>query len=83
MSQIPGSRDDHGRAAQGRGPRRSSRGMWFRWLAAAGAVCLVVVSLTAYLTFRSVWDSIDRVKLSGLGPQPPKLASATNILLIG
>jgi LCP family protein required for cell wall assembly len=55
----------------------------FAWIAAGLAVVLVVVSIGAYLEFRSVWDSIRRVSISGLGPQPPKLTSATNVLVIG
>jgi LCP family protein required for cell wall assembly len=82
MSQQPEPRDEHGRAARRRAPRRT-RGRVFRWIAVASAVCLVLVSLTAYLKFRSVWDSIRRVDLSGLGPQPAKFTDATNILLIG
>ena len=53
------------------------------WIAAGLAVVLVVASIGAYLKFRSVWDSIKRVSIAGLGPQPPKLTSATNILVIG
>ena len=53
------------------------------WVAAGLAVVLVVASIGAYLKFRSVWDSIKRVSIVGLGPQPPKLTSATNILVIG
>ncbi|HTX85168.1 MAG TPA: LCP family protein [Streptosporangiaceae bacterium] len=47
------------------------------------AVCLVVVSLTAYLKYRSVWDSIRRVQVSGLGNRPPQFNNAMNVLLIG
>jgi LCP family protein required for cell wall assembly len=53
------------------------------WLAVALAVCLVTVSITAYLTFRSVWDSIQRVQVTGLGVRPPKFTTALNVLLIG
>jgi LCP family protein required for cell wall assembly len=53
------------------------------WLAAALAIALVVVSLTAYLKFRSVWDSIRRVQVVGLGHQPRQFTGALNILLIG
>jgi LCP family protein required for cell wall assembly len=53
------------------------------WLAIAMAVALVAVSVTAYLKFRSVWDSISRVSVVGLGARPPKFTSALNILLIG
>ncbi len=52
-------------------------------LAVALAVCLVAVSLTAYLTYRSVWDSIRRIQVSGLGTRPPQFTTAMNILLIG
>jgi LCP family protein required for cell wall assembly len=68
----------------GRGVRRPGRAARvLRWFAAGLAVALVVVSLTAYFTYRSVWDSITRIPLSDLGPQPAKLTSATNVLLIG
>ncbi len=64
--------------------RRRSRGIRvLAWIAAGLAVVLVLGSLGAYLKFRSVWDSIKRVSIAGLGPQPPKLTSATNILVIG
>jgi LCP family protein required for cell wall assembly len=52
-------------------------------LAVFVAICLVGVSLTAYLKFRSVWDSIHRVQVTGLGVRPPKFTDAMNILLIG
>jgi LCP family protein required for cell wall assembly len=52
-------------------------------LAVALAVCLVAVSLTAYLKYRSVWDSIRRIQVSGLGARPPQFTTAMNILLIG
>jgi len=55
----------------------------FRWIAVSLAVCLVVVSVTAYLAYRSVWDSITRVSVDGLGPAPPDPAGGMNILLIG
>jgi len=55
----------------------------FRWIAAGLAVCLAIGSIAAYLKFRSVWDSITRVPLAGLGTAPPKLTSAMNVLLIG
>jgi LCP family protein required for cell wall assembly len=55
----------------------------FRWVAAGLAICLAIGSIAAYLMFRSVWDSIKRVPLTGLGAAPPKLTSAMNVLLIG
>jgi len=75
--------------AQPTRPARSGPGTgsyWlnvFRWIAAGLAICLAIGSIAAYLTFRSVWDSIKRVPLTGLGPTPPKLNSAMNVLLIG
>jgi LCP family protein required for cell wall assembly len=55
----------------------------FRWVAAGLAICLAIGSIAAYLIFRSVWDSIKRVPLTGLGAAPPKLTAAMNVLLIG
>jgi len=74
----------HGEVRSGREARRPGRAKRvFRWLAAGLAAALVVVSLTAYFTYRSVWDSITRIPVGDLGPQPPKFTSATNVLLIG
>src|ERR1700722_20463764 len=78
----PSASRQPGRARPPRGPR--SR--WKRvlaWTAAGLAVVIVVASIGAYLKFRSVWDSIKRVSIARLGTQPPKLTSATNILVIG
>jgi len=61
----------------------SARMRVFRWVVAGLAVGLVLASLTAYLKFRAVWDSINRVSIEDLGPAPPKYSSAMNILLIG
>ncbi|MBO0837137.1 MAG: LytR family transcriptional regulator, partial [Actinobacteria bacterium] len=55
-------------------------------LAVFAAVVLVAGSLTAYLKYRSVWDSIDRVDVSGdlhKARRPPVDPNAENILLIG
>ena len=83
MSQRQGPQHDDGRPGRGHGRRWPARGTVLRWIAAASAICLVAVSLAAYLEYRSISDSISRVSLRGLGPQPPKLTSAANILLIG
>ena len=73
-----------GGGAPGRaGGRRSLRLRVLAWVAAGLALVLVVAALAAYLKFRSVWDSIRRVSVAGLGPQPPKLTNALNILVIG
>lgn len=55
----------------------------FQWVAAVVCLVLVLASLTAYLKFRAVWDSITRVAVTDLGARPPKLTNATNILVIG
>jgi len=83
--------DSHG-VARSQGAQPSARGQtgpgrrWARiarWVAVGLAVILVLVSLTAYIAFRSVWDSITRIPVAGLGAQPPRLTSAMNVLLIG
>jgi len=61
----------------------SARNRVLGWLAVGLAFCLVAISLTAYLKFRAVWDSIDRVQVTGLGARPPKFNTALNILVIG
>lgn len=94
MSQDGDVHDSHGAGQTGRvrpaasfpslgRETRSPRLRVFRWVAAALAITLVVTSLAAYLMFRSVWDSILRVDVTGLGQRPPKLTNATNILVIG
>lgn len=52
-------------------------------LAVVVAIALVTASLTAYLKFRDVWDSITRINVVGLGHRPPQLTNAMNVLLIG
>jgi LCP family protein required for cell wall assembly len=67
--------------------RRSHRSLGRRitaWVAVGLVAVLVVGALGAYVKYRSVWDSIKRVDVSGLiGKQPPKYNNAENILLIG
>jgi LCP family protein required for cell wall assembly len=76
--------DTRGEVRAGREVRRPGRAQRvFRWIAAGLAVALVVVALSAYFTYRSVWDSITRIPLGDLGPQPTKFTSATNVLVIG
>ncbi|HUD80072.1 MAG TPA: LCP family protein [Streptosporangiaceae bacterium] len=82
MSKSGDMTGSQGSARTGRGTRSAWKRV-FGWVAAALALVLVVASLSAYLKFRSVWDSIHRVTVTGLGPQPPKFTSAMNILLIG
>jgi len=73
------------RAASRRG-RRQSRSAGMRvlaWLAVVVTFALVGGTLAAYAKYRSVWDSIGRVALSGLGHRPPKYTNAVNILVFG
>lgn len=63
--------------------RRSPRGRVVRWVSAVTAVVLVGGAIGAYLKFRSVWESIHRVAVTGLGHRPPKLSNAVNILVVG
>jgi LCP family protein required for cell wall assembly len=49
-------------------------------LAVAVAAALVAGTLTAYLKYRAVWESIHRVPIHVTGPRPPHYASATNSL---
>jgi LCP family protein required for cell wall assembly len=45
-------------------------------------VCLLVIgALAGYLKYRSVWDSIRRVNVTGLGKRPPQYNSALNLLV--
>jgi LCP family protein required for cell wall assembly len=54
------------------------------WTAIAVTGVLVVACLAAYVKYRSFWDSIKRIDVTGIiGTQPPKLNNAENILLIG
>jgi LCP family protein required for cell wall assembly len=54
------------------------------WVAGVLVLVLVAGSLTAYIKYRDVWNSIHRVQVSGLGKRPPQYnTNALNILLIG
>jgi LCP family protein required for cell wall assembly len=54
------------------------------WVAGALVLLLVAGSLTAYIKYRDVWNSVHRVQVSGLGKRPPRYnTNALNILLIG
>jgi len=54
------------------------------WTSIGLVAVLVVGVLAAYVKYRSFWDSIKRVDVTGLiGNQPPKYNNAENILLIG
>jgi len=67
-----------------RRPRRYSLAMMVSgWIAVAVAVAMVGGTLYAYAKYRSVWDGIKQVTLTGLGKRPPQYKDALNILLIG
>ncbi|HTS98001.1 MAG TPA: LCP family protein [Streptosporangiaceae bacterium] len=53
------------------------------WVSVAVALLLVAVSLGAYLRYRSVWNSINRIDVGSLEPAAPQDTGALNILLIG
>jgi LCP family protein required for cell wall assembly len=67
------------------GARRYSNGMLITGsVSIVVTLALVIGSLYAYLRYRSVWDSINRIDVSkDLGNRPPKYGNALNVLLIG
>jgi LCP family protein required for cell wall assembly len=60
---------------------RSRRGAVIRWGSVAVVCLLVIGALAGYLKYRSVWDSIHRVNVTGLGKRPPQYNSALNLLV--
>ncbi len=69
---------------RGRGKRR--HGPWMLlagWTAIAVAVVLVAGALYGYVQYRTVWDGITKIAVTGLGQRPPKYDNALNILVIG
>lgn len=66
------------------GPRRRSTGQTITICAfAVVTVLLVAAVLGGYLKYRSVWDSIHRITVTGLGKRPPQYTSALNLLVFG
>jgi LCP family protein required for cell wall assembly len=54
------------------------------WMSIGLTAVLVLAVLAAYVKYRSIWDSIRRVDVSGLiGNEPRKLNNAENILVLG
>jgi LCP family protein required for cell wall assembly len=49
----------------------------------AAVALLVTGVLGGYLKYRSVWDSIRRITVTGLGKRPPRYTSALNLLVFG
>jgi LCP family protein required for cell wall assembly len=44
---------------------------------------LVAGALGGYLKYRSIWDAIHRITVTGLGKRPPQYTSALNLLVFG
>ena len=67
-----------------RGPREGKRHV-LRWVAVAAVVLLGAGTLSAYLKYRAVYDSITRVNPGGeLGVRPPQYSTTSeNILVYG
>jgi LCP family protein required for cell wall assembly len=68
-----------------RAPRKGKRHV-LRWVAIAAVVILAAGTLTAYLKYRAVYDSITRVTVPGseLGQRPPDYSTnSENILVYG
>jgi hypothetical protein len=67
----------------------SGRPSWSRRrrITAGAAAFLALVlaggAATGYAEYRSVWGSIHRVAVTGLGRRPPSYGSALNILVYG
>jgi len=54
------------------------------WTSIGVTAVLVLAVLAAYVKYRSLWDSIKRIDVTGLiGDQPRKLNNAENILVLG
>ncbi|MHB1596817.1 MAG: LCP family protein [Streptosporangiaceae bacterium] len=69
---------------RGRGRRRHASGMLLAgWTAIAVAAVLVGGTLYGYVQYRTVWDGITKIAVTGLGKRPPKYGNAKNILVIG
>jgi LCP family protein required for cell wall assembly len=79
----PGAPRSGGR--RGIGGRYSTPSIALGSLACLLAIVLVGASLTVYLKYREVWDSINRVDVSAdlHGTRPPADPKAINLLLIG
>ena len=66
-------RENPDRGRGGATPRRSGlpRGrIVAAWLSVGLVAVLVAAALTAYARYRSVWNSIDRISISGLDKRP-------------
>ena len=81
---LPRHRQDGPQATQ-RPARRVPTGWKVAgWVSGVVALLVVAASLTAYFRYRSVWSSIQRVQIVGLGSRPPQYSTnELNVLLIG
>src|SRR5579862_1195659 len=68
-----------GRRGPRTGPRPSIKMRILGW----GSIALVLTSLYFYSVYRNDVNSINQIKITDLGPRPPKYTNALNILLIG
>jgi LCP family protein required for cell wall assembly len=71
--------------SMGTAPRQRKRHV-LRWVAVAVVVILAAGTLTAYLKYRAIYDSITRVNVPGseLGQRPPEYSTTSeNILVYG
>src|SRR6516225_1124850 len=74
------------RPTTGRAPREGKRRHVLRWVAVAAVVILAAGTLTVYLKYRAIYDSITRVNVPGseLGQRPPQYSTdSENILVYG
>jgi LCP family protein required for cell wall assembly len=77
-------RRSRGRQQSRRRPRQPLRKRIAAWTSIGVTAVLVLAVLAAYVKYRSVWDSIRRIDVTGLiGNEPPKLNKAENILIVG
>ncbi len=71
----------HGEGSPRPERRHSRRRTIIRWTSVAAVCLLVIGALAGYLKYRSVWDSIHRVNVTGLGKRPPQYNNALNLLV--
>ena len=74
------------RQTRGTEPRERKKRHVLRWVAVAAVVILAAGTLTVYLKYRAIYDSITRVNVPGaeLGQRPPQFSTdSENILVYG
>jgi len=80
---TPGNATPDVGAPGGPRPRHSARRTITLCASAVVVALLVTAVLGGYLKYRSVWDSIHRITVTGLGKRPPRYTSAVNLLVFG